>query len=349
MRVLIATVKVPFIHGGAEVLADNLLQALQAQGHNADIVAIPYKHYPPERILDHMLVCRLLDLTEAFGNSIDRLIALKFPAYLIPHPNKVLWILHQHRQAYDMWAHPQGGDLMLAANGHVIRDAIHQADRNLIPEAKTVFTLSANVSHRLKQGCGIDSSPLYNPPAGAASFYCSEPLDYLFFPSRISILKRQTLVLQALGHTRHPVRVVFAGAADSPHLQQECEAMVWRLGLDGRVQFLGHVAEDKKLQLYAESRGVIFPPLDEDYGYITLEAMLSRKPVITCTDSGGPLEFLIHRQTGLAVEPSAEALAESLDEIWADRSRARQWGLAGRKRYEDLHISWENVVSKLLA
>jgi glycosyltransferase involved in cell wall biosynthesis len=124
---------------------------------------------------------------------------------------------------------------------------------------------------------------------------------------------------------------------------------VGQLGLNGRVQFLGHVSETKKLQLYAESLGVIFPPHDEDYGYIMLEAMLSCKPVITCTDSGGPLEFLIHRQTGLAVEPSAEALAESLDEIWADRSRARQWGLAGRKRYEDLHISWENVVSQLLA
>ena len=349
MRVLIATVKVPFIHGGAEVLADNLLQALKAQGHNADIVAIPYKHYPPERILDHMLACRLLDLTGAFGESIDRLIALKFPAYLIPHPNKVLWILHQHRQAYDLWAHPQSGDLLQVPNGHVIRDAIHQADCNLIPEAKAIFTLSANVSRRLKQGCGIDSSPLYNPPGGAPSFYCSEPLDYLFYPSRINLLKRQALVLEALGCTRHPVRVVFAGAADNLQLRKECETMVEQLGLKGRVQFLGHVAENKKLQLYAESRGVIFTPHDEDYGYITLEAMLSRKPVITCTDSGGPLEFLVQRQTGLAVEPSAEALAEALDEIWADRNRARQWGLAGRKRYDELNISWENVVSHLLA
>lgn len=164
MRVLIATVKVPFIQGGAEMLTDNLLQALRAAGHIADIVAIPYKHYPPERILDHMMVCRLLDLTEAFGNRIDRLIALKFPAYLIPHPNKVLWILHQHRQAYDLWAHPQAGELRQAANGHLIRDAIQKADRNLIPEAKMIFTLSGNVSRRLKEGCGIDSEPLYNPP-----------------------------------------------------------------------------------------------------------------------------------------------------------------------------------------
>jgi len=349
MRVVIATVKIPFIYGGAEVLADGLLQALRTEGHTADLVAIPYRHYPPERILDHMMACRLLDLTEAFGNSIDRLIALKFPAYLIPHPNKVLWILHQHRGAYDLWAHPQGGDLIQSPNGHVIRDSIHQADRNLIPEARAIFTLSANVSRRLKDGCGIDSSPLYNPPANAASFYCSEPSDYLFYPSRINPLKRQALVLEALARTRHPVRVVFAGAADSPPQQQECDKAVRDFGLKGRVQFLGHVPEKEKLRLYAESLGVVFTPLDEDYGYITLEAMLSRKPVVTCTDSGGPLEFVAHRETGLATESQPDALAEGLDEIWTDRNRARAWGLAGRKRYEELQISWENVVSHLLA
>jgi len=348
MRVLIATVKIPFIYGGAEVLADNLLGALRTEGHTSDIVAIPFKQYPPERILDHMMACRLLDLTEAFGNSIDRLIALKFPAYLIPHPNKVLWILHQHRQAYDLWAHPQGGDLMHAPNGRVIREAIHQADRSLIPEARAVFALSANVSRRLKEGCGITSSPLYSPPANAASFYCSEPSDYLFYPSRIGTLKRQTLILRALTHTRHPVRVVFAGPPDNPQSQQECDHLVRQFSLDRRVQFLGNVPDTEKFALYAESVGVIFPPFDEDYGYITLEAMLSSKPVLTCTDSGGPLEFVLQRETGLAVEPSPEALAEGMDELWAERGRARLWGRAGRKRYDDLNISWENVVKRLL-
>jgi glycosyltransferase involved in cell wall biosynthesis len=112
---------------------------------------------------------------------------------------------------------------------------------------------------------------------------------------------------------------------------------------------MGHVTEQEKIRLYAESVGVVFTPLDEDYGYITLEAMLSRKPVIVCTDSGGPLEFVIHRETGLATAPEPAALAGGLDEIWTDRNRSRQWGLAGRKRYEELNISWQNVVNRLLA
>ena len=98
MRILIATVRIPFMSGGAEVQTEGLLHALADAGHQAEIVAVPFKWYPSACILDHMLACRLLDLTEFSGVTVDRVIALKFPAYYIPHPNKVLWIIHQHRQ-----------------------------------------------------------------------------------------------------------------------------------------------------------------------------------------------------------------------------------------------------------
>jgi glycosyltransferase involved in cell wall biosynthesis len=102
-------------------------------------------------------------------------------------------------------------------------------------------------------------------------------------------------------------------------------------------------------ELYARSLGVVYPPLDEDYGYVTLEAMLSRKPVITCSDSGGPLEFVVNRQTGLVAEPAVESLAAAMDEIWGARNAARQWGEAGRQLYEDMRIEWPYVLERLLA
>lgn len=349
MRVLIATVKVPFIRGGAELLAEGLLEALRTRGHEADLIAIPFKHYPPERILDHMLACRLLDLSESFGSPIDRLVALKFPAYLISHPCKVLWLLHQHRQAYELWAAPESSELMCAPNGFQVRDAIRRADRRFIPESKAIYTLSGNVARRLKEGCGIDSRPLYSPPPHADNFYCARAEDYLFYPSRINKLKRQTLVLHALAKTREPVRLRFAGQPDNPALQQECFALTQQLGLGGRVEWLGRVSDEELWRLYAKCLGVVFPPWDEDYGYVTLEAMLSEKPVITCTDSGGPLEFVVDGETGLITEPEPEALALAMDELWANRSRARALGEAGRERYEKLGISWTNVVDRLLA
>jgi glycosyltransferase involved in cell wall biosynthesis len=348
MRVLIATVKVPFVWGGAETHAEGLLNTIRAAGHEAGIVALPFQSYPPERILDQMLVWRLLDLTESAGRAVDRIIGLKFPAYLIPHPNKVLWILHQHRPAYDLWERASG-DLIHCPHGAQVREAIRRADLYAIPEAKAIFTNSQNVSRRLRKYCGIDSIPLYHPPQHADQFYSGAAEEYFFFPSRLQPLKRQTLVLQALCHTSQPVRVCFAGSADEPSSVKELTDLSHKLKVERRVTWLGHVPEEEKRALYAHALGVIFPPVDEDYGYVTLEAMLASKPVITCTDSGGPLEFVCSEKTGLVVEPSPEAFAVAMDRLWEDRHLAAALGEAGRKQYESLEISWQKVVQRLLS
>jgi glycosyltransferase involved in cell wall biosynthesis len=347
MRVAIATVQVPFVRGGAEMLADGLLEAVRAAGHEAEVVAVPFKWYPPETILDHMLACRLLDLTESCGNPVDRLIGLKFPAYFIPHPNKVLWTLHQHRTAYDLWSHDLG-DMIHFPNGPQVRDAIRQADKKFIPQARAVYTISQNVSRRLKDYCDIDSEPLYHPPKHAEKFHSARAEDYLFFPSRLGRTKRQTLVLKALARTRGPVQVRFAGSADEVAHEDELKDLARSLRIHHRVEWLNHVTEEEKQHLYAHAVGVIFPPVDEDYGYITLEAMLSSKPIVTCSDSGGPLEFVRPGKTGLVVEPTPEALAIALDQLWANRDEAKRWGEEGRAEYERRNISWPRVVSRLL-
>src|SRR3984885_11712685 len=128
MKILIPPSGVPFIRGDAEILADNLLDALSEAGHQAELVVIPFKDYPPGRIPDQILACRLLDLTETCGVRIDRVIGLQFPAYLIPHPHKVIWLLHQHRTAYDLWEDPLAGDLIHMPGGAAARSAIQAAD-----------------------------------------------------------------------------------------------------------------------------------------------------------------------------------------------------------------------------
>jgi glycosyltransferase involved in cell wall biosynthesis len=93
---------------------------------------------------------------------------------------------------------------------------------------------------------------------------------------------------------------------------------------------------------------VFFGPFDEDYGYITLEAMLSSKAVITCSDSGGPLEFVEESETGFVVEPEPEQIAERIDYLYSNPSKARDMGRAGRAAYATKNISWEHVASQLL-
>src|SRR5579862_804207 len=346
MRVLVVTSGVPFIKGGAEILADNLADALRAAGHAAELVCIPFKHYPPDRIPNQILACRLLDLTESCGVRIDRIIGLKFPAYLIPHPNKVIWLLHQHRSAYELWDHPIAGDLIRCPDGPVIREAVRRADREMIPEAKAVYTLSENVSRRLSRFCNISSQPLYNPPAHAKLFHNGSVEDYFFFPSRITGVKRQMLVLQAMARCRKRTVVRFAGEADNPGELAACMQAIQNFRLESRVEWLGWISEERKRELYANCLGVLFPPVDEDYGYITLEAMLSSKPVITCSDSGGPLEFVVNRETGLVADPQPESLAQAMDSLWMDRRFSAALGDAGRARYQDLGISWDHVVEK---
>src|SRR5262245_32450616 len=252
MKILIATAQVPFIRGGAEILAEGLLSAIRARGYEAEIAAIPFKGYPPERVLEQMLACRLLDLTESEGAPVDLLIGLKFPAYLAPHPKKVLWLLHQFRTAYELWDHPYG-DLHHFANGAQVRDAIVRVDQWLIPEAKAVFTISRNVSSRLWQYCGIDSTPLYHPPANASQFYAAVAEDYFFFPSRLTPLKRQALVLEALAYTKQPVRVRLAGTAEGGRYEEVLDARARELKVDHRVEKLGPVTEEEKRALYAHA------------------------------------------------------------------------------------------------
>ena len=348
MRVIVASVRTPFIRGGAEVLADELTAALIAAGHQAELVQVPFNAADPERIPDQMLACALMNLDGIDGQEIDRLIALKFPAYLIPHHHKVVWLLHQYRAAYDLWEHPLG-NLRTARRGPMLRDIIRRADAQLCSEVKAFFTLSSVVTQRLRKHWNVDSIPLHHPPAYADAFYCAEAEDYIFFPSRLAINKRQELALEALALTRSPVRLKFAGSADSSQHFDYLKETARKLGIGSRVEWLGFLSEEQKRDAYARALAVLFPPFDEDYGYVTLEAMLASKPIITCNDSGGPLEFVVPDETGIITPPTAEALAAAMDKIWSDRVRAERQGEAGRKRYQEMGLSWSNVVRQLTA
>src|SRR5262249_2008175 len=185
-----ATVQVPFTRGGAELHAEGLRDALVAAKHDAEIISIPFSSSPAERIPEQMLACRLLDLTQSNGIPVDVVIGLQFPAYLVPHPNKVLWVLHQYRPAYDLWGQAFG-DLIFSPNGVHVRNAIRQADKTLIPEARGVFANSQNVARRMKLYCGLDSTPLYHPPRGAELFRCDEAEAFLYFPSHLGPMKPQ--------------------------------------------------------------------------------------------------------------------------------------------------------------
>lgn len=347
MRVGILTVQVPFVRGGAEAHARSLRDALREAGHQAEIITLPFAWYPPELLAEQMLACKLVDVEESCGVPIDRVIGLKFPAYLVDHPDKVLWILHQHRSAYDLWGKLHG-DLHAHPEGRDAANLIRSADQAAIPAARRVFANSRNVADRLRRYCGIDSTPLHHPPPHADRYRVLRQDAFMLMPGRINALKRQELVIAALEQTRHDVRLVVIGAADEKAYAERVGRRSASLP-PGRIQWLGQVPEEEKLRLFGSCLAVVAPPVDEDYGYVSLEAMLSSKPVITCSDSGGPLEFVLHGQTGLVCEPDAPSLAAAMDKLWGDQAEAARLGRAARAHYDALALSWNHVVETLLA
>jgi glycosyltransferase involved in cell wall biosynthesis len=346
LRIGILNVQVPFIRGGAEVLAESLHDELKKRGYEVDIITIPFKWYPSEAIIDSMLMARMIDIKEVNGEKIDRVVALKFPIYYANHENKVLWLCHQHRQAYDLW-NTDHGDLQTMKNGNEVRKLIIECDNKFIPKARKVFTISQTVTDRLQKYNNIQASTLYPPPKNFELFKPGLAEDYFFYPSRIDPIKRQILLVQALKYCKTPVRVIIAGAGDKNTINKIRETAKID-GTSSQLEMRGYISEEEKIDLYSRSIGVYFGPYQEDYGYITLESFFSGKPVITHPDSGGPLEF-VNEETGFVVNPDPKSIAYAMDRLYKDRVLAKKLGNNGFDLMKKLNINWDFVVEQLLS
>lgn len=326
-------------------MTGGLLAALRGRGIRTELVTRPFRFSPPSEVLRAMNEWEGSDADTYDIGHVDRVICLSFPSFYLRHRNKVVWLMHQHRAVYELFGTNYGAD------DHD-EDAIHlkaeitQRDTASLGAARNVFTISQRVSSRLHHFNDIESTPLYQPPAHSNRYYCSSQLPYIFVPSRLEALKRQDLVFRALAEAHAPVALVVAGEGGC---RAQFERLVEESGLESRVRFLGRVDQDEMYAWYANSLAVFFGPYEEDYGFVTLEAMLSSKPVLTCADSGGPLEFVIHGETGFVCSPEPRDIAARIDWLWRNREAARDMGHAGRTRYESLGISWDSVVDTLLA
>lgn len=345
MRVAIVTVQVPFLTGGAEYLAASLREAMTAKGVEAEIVSLPFKWYPPERVLDCMVMARLADLGEVNGERIDRLITLKFPAYYVPHANKVAWLLHQHRQAYDLYDTAQG-DLHQSPFGRKVGAEIRRWDAAYLPEHKGLFTISNTVSRRLREFNALDSEVLYPPPPDQERLRPGDYGDYILCPGRLDSLKRQHLVVEAMEQAPEGLRLVSFGPALGPYASQLLKRI--SKARRGNVEMLGRIPADKRIELYANCLAVYNGVLDEDYGYTTVEGFQCGKPVICHTDAGGPLEFVIDGENGFVVPPAPEAIARALHVLWSARAKAEAMGRAGAAHLAGKNISWDAVLDRLL-
>lgn len=346
MKIIIGTVQVPFVTGGAELLARNLKVALYEAGHESEIVTMPFIDTPVSRIEEHIIASRLMDQEYSWGGRADLFIGLKFPAYHMPHPNKIVWMLHQHRAAYDLF-NTEYSNIKNNYEGKTIRRVIKNADKQYLSEAKRIYAISHNVADRLQRYSGFWGRPLYHPCPDMEKFHTGAYKNYILMPSRINITKRQMLALEALCHSKSNIDLYIVGKAEAETEKRRMLQFISEKHLSKRVKYLDYVTQEEKFQLYADAKAVLFIPLDEDYGYITLEAMSAGKAVITAQDSGGPLEFVADRKTGIVAQPDPISIAYAIDQIAEDTNLAIQYGENGKKRLSGMNITWEHVVKEL--
>ena len=340
--VLIAAAQAPFITGGAEILVSELRAQLERRSFRVDVAAVPFKWYPVSEIVRQALAWRMLDVTESNGVPVDLLIVTKFPTYLARHPRKVAWLFHQHREAYDLFGTPFCSFTDSPEDARV-RETIHAMDTSALAECRQVYTISRNVADRLRRYNGLHGEPLYPPPHHLGRYRCDAFDGFLFYAGRLDRLKRLELALDAMRRVKSGARLKIAGQGP---LEPELRKRIEGLGLRDRVELLGHVSSEELLDLYARCRAALYAPLNEDYGYVTVEAFLSRKPVVTTTDSGGPLEFVTAGETGVVAPPDPDALAAAIDDLWQwPESRLRAMGEAGRQRVAG--ITWDGVIDRL--
>ncbi len=342
-RIIVANSQVPFVRGGSEVAADGLVEQLRLRGHQVELVQLPLRWYPKEELVKSYLAWRLVNLEESEGRAVDRVIALKFPAFVARHPHKITWLIQQFRQVYDLFG-TEYSEYAHSAADMEIRRAVFEMDARSIGESKRVYAIARNPAQRLARYNGIQAEALYLPPAQEGRYRSEGYGDYILSVCRLDRLKRVDHLVRAMAHVRTPVRCRIVGRGEELDALQK---VARRVGAVGRVEFLGYVPDDDLLAAYAGALAVYYAPYDEDYGLATVEAMKSARPVLTTTGSGGVLEFVVDGQTGFVLSADDPlALARRIDELYEDRALAERLGTRALQCVAP--ITWETTIAKLL-
>ena len=319
--------------GGAERFYFGVRDALRAQGANAQILMIINDESSFEAIEETYLRYYDLDLSQ-----FDGVCSTKAPGYVVRHPNHVCYLVHTMRVFYDMFDREfPNADARLKWQ----RSEIHRIDTAALRDSRIRkrFVIGHEVRDRLMEYNGLDAEVLY-PATGLEGFRTGE-YRYVFLPGRLHRWKRVSLVIEAMRHVALPVQLLISGVGEDEHeLRAQAEG-------DCRIRFVGRVTDEELLNYYSDALVVPFVAFREDFGFVTLEAFHSHKPVITCSDSGEPAKIVHDGITGSICPPAAKAIAARIQQLAESPRLAAEMGAAGANSIQ--RIRWDLVADKLLA
>ena len=341
--IAVVTSSPPFAEGGHLVMARELVRALREEGHETGLIVTPQNRFGRQGTAYLAAWCTDVQLAHE-EKKVDQVISLRFPGYAVRHPNHVLWLNHRMREYYDLWDQFSSH---LTWKGRIKEGArralIHRVDKHLFNKMQRRYVISATVQARLRRFGNTQSDVLYPPPPKRDYRHVGYG-DYLFGVSRLSPLKRFDLVLKALAEpAAASIKCVIAG--EGAELER-LRALAAHLDIEHRVQFVGRLTDQEMIDHLARCRAVIFSPFNEDYGFVTVEAFMCGKAVITCTDSGGPAELVRDGENGYVTAPNSEAIAVAMRALMNDRNLAARMGEAGHAVAS--RMTWSAAVNQLL-
>lgn len=373
---LIAPSPIPYTMGGAEKLWFGIYKYINENtNHQCELIKIPVNENSFWGLIDSYYDFFKLDLS-----YFDMVISGKYPAWMVNHHNHHLYMLHCLRGFYDCFHFLNILDEIKTNNdkvknivnqmssdslsirqlfelvydlknekniekelfdfpGAFIRKIVMYFDKKAMENIVSFSSISKTVASRKEYFPLNQKVNVIYPPSTLDKFH-SLNYDYFFIVSRLDNAKRIDIILKAYLKSKSEIPLVIAGTGP---LEEEFKELTKD---DKRINFVGFLSDTELTKYYANAYSVIFVPYDEDYGLITIEAMMSNKPVITFNDSGGVLEFVENNKTGVVCKPNVNDLKRVFENISNNKDLILAMGKNAKEKVSD--ITWNNLIDNLL-
>ena len=319
------------VTGGAELLYRGLQQAFVTRGYDAKLIEIVVDECSFENILQGYEDFKNLDLS-----SYDGVLSTKSPSYNIKHKNHICYLLHTMRVFYDRFE----DEMQKSEDNLIRRDKIIAMDSEIFSKIPTLFTIGHEISNRLIKYNHIYHSEVLHPPLLEDNFKLIDHKPFAFIPSRLHRWKKIDFLIESWREVKSDIDLYIAGVGEDRAYFEKLA------GKDGRIKFLGSISDEELVDYYAKALFIPFAPIDEDYGYVTLEAFRSKKMVLTCKDSGEPNNMVINDVNGFVVERDKKKFAKKVDHIVANPKETKQYGEQGYQL--SLNINWDNTIKTFI-
>ena len=319
------------VTGGAELLYRGLEKAFISRGYDATRIEIVVDESSFEAILQGYEDFRNLDL-----NEYDAVLSTKAPSYNIQHENHICYLLHTMRVFYDRFE----DEMQKSKNNITRRDKIIAMDSEIFSKIPNILTIGHEISNRLIKYNHIYHSEVLHPPLIEDNFKKSAYQPFAFIPSRLHRWKKIDFLIASWKNVKSDIDLLIAGTGeDRAYFEKLANG-------DNRIKFLGNITDEQLVDYYAKALFIPFAPIDEDYGYVTLEAFRSKKMVLTCKDSGEPTNMVINHVNGFVVKRDKKEFAKKVDWIMENQDSARQYGEQGYQLI--LNIDWDNTIETFI-